>query len=106
MQLKSNGGLMTINQRVRMKGYANLVWFSKDAITNILALSNVIKQYRVTYDSDDKTFIVHRQSIGLPDMEFWMHNSGLHYFRMNSHSSALSTGTKKASPNNRSKRLR
>jgi hypothetical protein len=43
MQLKSNGGVMTINQRARMKGYANLVWFSKDAITNILALSNVIK---------------------------------------------------------------
>jgi hypothetical protein len=80
MQLKSNGGVMTINQPARMKGYANLVWFSKDAIANILALSNVIKQYRVTHDSDDKTFIVHRQSIGLPDMEFRMHHSELHYF--------------------------
>jgi hypothetical protein len=63
-----------------MKGSASQMWFSKNAITNILALSNVIKQYRVTYDSDDKTFIVHRQPNGLPDMEFRMHHSGLHSF--------------------------
>jgi hypothetical protein len=55
-------------------------WFCKNAITNIFALSNVIKQDRVTYDSDDKTFIVHRQSNGLQDMEFRMHHSGLNYF--------------------------
>jgi hypothetical protein len=50
------------------------------AITNILSLSNVIKQYRVTYDSNDQMFVVHREPEGKPDMEFWMHESGLHYF--------------------------
>jgi hypothetical protein len=42
MQLKSNGGTTTIHQQARMKGYANHLWFSKKAITNILALSYVI----------------------------------------------------------------
>jgi hypothetical protein len=35
----------------------------------------VIKQYRVTYDSNDQMFVVHREPEGKPDMEFWMHKS-------------------------------
>jgi hypothetical protein len=53
---------------------------NKKAITNILSLSNVIKQYHVTYDSNDQMFVVHRELEGKPDMEFWMHKSRLHYF--------------------------
>ncbi len=56
------------------------VWYNEEAITNILSLSNVIKQYWVTYDSNDQMFMVHHDSEGKPDMEFWMHKSGLHYF--------------------------
>ena len=51
MQLKNNGGTMTVSHKAKIKGYKNDVWFSEDAITNIIALSNLIKQYRVTYDS-------------------------------------------------------
>jgi hypothetical protein len=40
----------------------------------------LIKQYRVTYNSDEKKFIVHREKDGKPNMEFVMHTSGLHYF--------------------------
>jgi hypothetical protein len=43
-------------------------------------LSNMIKQYRVTYDSNDQMFVVHREPEWKPDMEFQMHESGLHYF--------------------------
>jgi hypothetical protein len=43
-------------------------------------LSNVIKQYRVTYNSDDQMFVVHRESKNKPNMEFRMHESGLHYY--------------------------
>jgi hypothetical protein len=50
------------------------------AITNILSLSNVIKQNRVMYNSNDEMFVVHRKPEGKPDMEFQMHNSRLHYF--------------------------
>jgi hypothetical protein len=62
-----------------MAVYHRDVRFDKKAITNILALSNVIKQYRVTYDSDDRMFIVHREAAGKPNMEFRMRESGLHF---------------------------
>jgi hypothetical protein len=54
--------------------------FSTRAITNIIALRNFIDQYRVTYDSDDLMFVVHRESESKPNMEFKMHKSGLHYY--------------------------
>jgi hypothetical protein len=33
-----------------------------------------------TYDSDDLMFVVHRESESKPNMEFRMHESGLHYY--------------------------
>jgi hypothetical protein len=80
MRLKSNGGTMEVKKQAIMPGYHAHVWYNKKAITNILSLSNLIKQYRVTYDSNDQMFVVHREPEGKPDMEFWMHKSGLHYF--------------------------
>jgi hypothetical protein len=71
---------MVVTKMEDMAGYHTPVWYSKHAITNILALSNVIKQYRVTYDSDEQMFVVHRESANKPDMEFRMHESGLHYY--------------------------
>jgi hypothetical protein len=43
-------------------------------------LRNLIKQYPVSYDSDYKTFVVHRESVGKKDMEFRMHKNGIHYY--------------------------
>jgi hypothetical protein len=51
MNLQSNGGTMQIRHKASITGYHHQVWFSKFALTNIIALSNLIKQYRVTYDS-------------------------------------------------------
>jgi hypothetical protein len=79
MRLKSNGGSMVINHKATLPGYAKDVWFSTRAITNILALSNVIQQYQVTYDSNDFKFVVHRMP-AKPNMNFRMHESGLHYY--------------------------
>ena len=50
-----------------------------------MSLKNVIKQYRVTYDSNDEQFIVHRQDSGLPKMVFRMHSSGLHVYDPKEH---------------------
>jgi hypothetical protein len=61
MRLKSNGGTMVVTKKVDMAGYHTPVWYSKHAITNILALSNVIKQYRLTYDSDEQMFVGHHE---------------------------------------------
>jgi hypothetical protein len=80
MQLRSNGGTMEVRKQAIMPGYHMHMWYNKKAITNILSLSNVIKQYQVTYDSNDQMFVVHRDSEGKLDMEFWMHKSRLHYF--------------------------
>jgi uncharacterized protein YodC (DUF2158 family) len=46
MQLKSNGGTMEVKKKQAiMLGYHMHVWYNKKAITNILYLSNMIKQY-------------------------------------------------------------
>jgi hypothetical protein len=63
-----------------MKGYSKTVWFSTRAITNIIALRNLIDQYQVTYGSDDLMFVVHRESDSKPNMEFRIHESGLNYY--------------------------
>jgi hypothetical protein len=80
MRLKSNGGTMAVTRKSTMPGYNKDVWFSTRAITNIIALSNLIQKYRVTYDSDDNLFVVHQESQGKLNMEFCMHKCGLHYY--------------------------
>jgi hypothetical protein len=80
MRLKSNVGTMVVTRKVTMKGYNKTVWFRTQAIINIITLCNVIDQYRVTYDSDDLMFVVHRESESKPNMEFRMHENGLHYY--------------------------
>jgi hypothetical protein len=79
MRLKSNGGTMAVSRKATLPGYNKSVWFSTRAITDIITLRNLIEQYRVTYDSDDFIFVVHRQSESKPNMEFRMHKSGLQY---------------------------
>ena len=80
LNLKSNGGNLKTRQKGKMTGYHTDVWYSKSDITNILSLGNVIEQYRVTYDSNDLMFVVHRGVNGKPDMHFRMHECGLHYY--------------------------
>jgi hypothetical protein len=38
------------------------------------------KQYRVTYNSLEETFLVHREAAGLPNLLFKEHGNGLHFF--------------------------
>jgi hypothetical protein len=80
MRLKSNGGTMVVTQKAMMEGYNKTVWFSTRAIINIIALRNLIDQYRVTYDSDDLMSGVHRESYSKPTIEFNMYKSELHYY--------------------------
>ena len=55
--------------------------FIKRVMTNILWLKNLIRLYRVTYDSERRTaFIVHRVEFGLRNMVFDMHPCGLHVY--------------------------
>ena len=71
---------MFVNQKSNIPRYNKRVWFNRRAITNIIALKNLTGYYRVTYDSNDQMFIAHREGIDLPNMEFIMHDPGLHYY--------------------------
>ena len=63
-----------------LAGYIKDVWFYNTTSTNIFALKNLIEQYRVTYDSLKKMFIVHCEENNKPNMNFRMNESGLHYY--------------------------
>jgi hypothetical protein len=80
MRLKINGGTVVVTRKATTPGYNKDVWFSTRAITNIIDLTNLIQQYRVKYDSDDKMCVVHRESQGKPNMESRLHKCGLHYY--------------------------
>ena len=43
IRLKINGRTMKVNNKATLNGYERPVWFSKDAITNIIALKNIIR---------------------------------------------------------------
>ena len=55
------------------------MWFSENTITNIFSLKNLGDQYLVTYRSDKKMFILHCETYGKQNMQFRMHETGLHY---------------------------
>jgi hypothetical protein len=78
MRLKSNVVTMVVTQKATIMGCNKTVLFSTQAITNIIALCNLIDQYHVTYDSDDLMFVIHQESESKLNMEFRMHESGLH----------------------------
>ena len=59
LTLQSNGGSMKVYQVEDIGKDQSPLWFSNKAITNILLLKEVIKQYRVKYDSADEAFFVY-----------------------------------------------
>ena len=71
--VQDNGGTLSFIHKAKVFGYKQYVWFSKDAITNIIYLKNLIDKYRVTYDSIDQIFMVHKEDQENPNMEFKIH---------------------------------
>jgi hypothetical protein len=61
MTVYGNGGDLTTKQMAHITNYG-VVWFHPSAITNILCLKNIKKQFRVTYDSQqgDGAFVFYR----------------------------------------------
>ncbi len=79
LNMTSNGGDLKITKQGKFTGYKFWVCFSKQAITNIIYLKNLIDIYKVTYDSKvETTFVIHCQKFGLSDLFFKMHLCGLH----------------------------
>jgi hypothetical protein len=70
---------MLLHHKANLEGYHTDVWFSTDAICNIMGLCKIKKQYRMAYDSEKSDeFIIHRGA-DKPDMAFGMHPCGLHF---------------------------
>ena len=81
MTVKGNGGKLQTHKKAVEKDLQQKVWFSKNAVTNILSLAKVAELYQVTYDSGKSTdFVVHREDHGLPNMTFKLHPCGLHIY--------------------------
>ena len=80
MRLNSNGRTMKVYHRVTMNGCHNIVWFGGKSITNIIALRNLRLQFPTTYSSEEIMFIILIESEVKPNIQFRMHESGLHYF--------------------------
>jgi hypothetical protein len=78
LQLTSNGGNLPISEVADFDGFNKEVWYSEDAINNILSLSLVKHEYSISYDGED--FIIHRAKHGYADMVFKPHPSGLHVY--------------------------
>ena len=65
MKVQGNGGTLVVTRKTTVPGYKQDVWFSKDAITNIISLKILIEQYRLTYWIFDhpKGLISHKNDI-------------------------------------------
>ena len=68
--MRVNGGSLAVTHRSTVTGYKQDLWFRNDYITNIIGLVNFMKQYIVTYDRTDQTFVVHRDDQEKPNTEF------------------------------------
>jgi hypothetical protein len=97
MPLHGNRGVLPLEQIGELKGYHHEVWYSKDAIANILSKKWVSMQYRVSMDTGTNGSIwVHRsEKNGMPDIEVKMHMSGLHYWDPTSGTTKTGSNTKK-----------
>ena len=80
ISVQGNRGTFANKYKASMPGYSYDTCYSKDTISNIISLKNMIIQYRVTYDRENETFLVHQEASSIPDMEYKMHKSGLHVF--------------------------
>jgi hypothetical protein len=76
VQVKSTGGELWVTKKATLPGYHHKVWFSSDAITNILSLKNIREEYWVTYDCATATYTVHRPKDD--NLKFTMMHNGLH----------------------------
>ena len=59
IRLHSNRFNIIITHKAQADGYKPRVWLDQKAITNLIALKNLAKQYHITYDSLDDMLIFH-----------------------------------------------
>ena len=60
-KVQDNGGTPEVTHKATVTRYKQDVCFKKDAITSIIYLKKWIKKDRITYDSTNQIFVVHRE---------------------------------------------
>ena len=79
LELATNTGTKCSNQEADMPGFGR-VWYDQDAITNIFGFADLVKKYRITYDSDkEDTFLVHMPN---KTIKFERSPEGLYQYKM------------------------
>ncbi|KAL7573431.1 hypothetical protein ACA910_013750 [Epithemia clementina (nom. ined.)] len=59
LELRTNAGTRHCSKKASVPGFGS-VWFDKDAIANIFGFADLVKKYRITYDSKkEDAFLVH-----------------------------------------------
>ena len=70
-----------VNQKAKIPGYDNEIWFSEEGITNVLSFVHTFESGLDISYKKPNTFTLKRKKFnGHSDMTFKMHRSGLHYW--------------------------
>ena len=82
LRLATNAGILMVDHKVKIPGYNNEVWFSKQGIANVLSFKHTLdSSLDISYNRPAKQFVLVRKEFnGHPEMVFRMHDSGLHYW--------------------------
>ena len=79
INIATNGGVLSTNLKGNVPGYGD-VWYDPRAIANIFSLFEMIKLYRVTFDSwKENAFLVHKKD-GIA--KFVCNDHGLYVFKV------------------------
>ena len=81
LRLTTNAGVLMVNQKAKIPGYDNEIWFSEEGITNVLSFVHTWESSLDISYKKPSTFTLKRKKFnGRSDMTFKMHCLGLNYW--------------------------
>jgi hypothetical protein len=81
LRLATNTGILMVNQKTKIPGYDNEIWFSNEGIANVLSFVHTLDSgLDITYKKPSVFTLKRKKFNGQPDMVCRLHHSGLHYW--------------------------
>ena len=78
--MKTNTGERRLQEYGTLPGFKQKAWLDEDSIMNIFSLAELIKDYRVTFDSkEENAFVIHA---GNEKIKFACSEEGLYYYKL------------------------
>ena len=78
--MKTNAGERRLKEYGILPGFKQKAWLDEDSIMNILSLAELIKDYRVTFNSkNENAFVIH---VGKEKIKFACSEEGLYYYKL------------------------